>query len=280
MQAHFSFLGDDHNDSAASGEALKEAAALYLDPRNRLPANGPDALTDADTLSLLLGERDHLLATRLLLDFGSLTALSRASLVQLLPFLNREKAMRLLCAFRLASLCGYQVAQHPLDSPDRIYNLFAGELIQADREILAGALIDTRFRLLKKVQISVGTLNETLAHPREIFKAAIAYSAYGLVLVHITQSSFWGRDSQRIRHPADSQARRRSPDFANQHARSCDYRPTLRRPARLFQLQRSRAFVKRVPRSLRGIPFQILMRNSGPRSPFAPTLPERHTKPA
>ena len=91
MQAHFSSLGDDHDDSAASADALKEAAALYLDPRNRLLAHGPDALTDADTLSLLLGERDHLLATRLLLDFGSLTALSRASLVQLLPFLNREK---------------------------------------------------------------------------------------------------------------------------------------------------------------------------------------------
>jgi DNA repair protein RadC len=162
MQAHFSSLGDDHDDSAASADALKEAAALYLDPRNRLLAHGPEALTDADTLSLLLGERDHLLATRLLLDFGSLTALSRASLVQLLPFLSREKAMRLLCAFRLASLCGYEVAQDPLDSPDRIYSLFAGELIQADREILAGALIDTRFRLLKKVQISVGTLNETV----------------------------------------------------------------------------------------------------------------------
>jgi len=183
MQAHFSFFGH-HDDSAAGDNALKEAAALYLDPRNRLLARGPDVLTDADTLSLLLGERDHLLATRLLLDFGSLTALSRASLVQLLPFLNREKAMRLLCAFRLASLCGYQAAQDPLDSPDRIYNLFAGELIQADREILAGALIDTRFRLLKKVQISVGTLNETVAHPREIFKAAIAHSAYGFVLVH------------------------------------------------------------------------------------------------
>jgi hypothetical protein len=40
MQAHFSFLGDDHNDSAASDDALKEAAALYLDPRNRLLAHG------------------------------------------------------------------------------------------------------------------------------------------------------------------------------------------------------------------------------------------------
>jgi DNA repair protein RadC len=183
MQAHFSFLGDD-NDSAAS-DALKEAAALYLDPRNRLFAHGPDALTDADTLSLILGQRDHMLATRLLVDFGSLTALSRASLVQLSTVLSPEKAIRLLCAFRLANLCGFdQVAKEPLDGPERIYSLFAGELIQADREVLAAALVDTRFRLIKKVQISVGTLNEALAHPREILKAAVCHSAYGFVLAH------------------------------------------------------------------------------------------------
>jgi DNA repair protein RadC len=185
MQAHFSFLGDDHNDSAATGDALKEAAALYLDPRNRLLAQGPDALTDADTLSLLLGERDHLLATRLLLDFGSLTALSRASLVQLLPFLNREKAMRLIAAFRLAALCSIQQAPKVrIDGPESIYDLFVGELIQSDREILAAALVDNRLRLIKKVRISIGTLNEALAHPREILKPAISHSAHAFALVH------------------------------------------------------------------------------------------------
>jgi DNA repair protein RadC len=49
---------------------------------------------------------------------------------------------------------------------------------------LCVALVDARFRLLKKVRVSVGTLNESLAHPREIFKEAISHSAYGFVLVH------------------------------------------------------------------------------------------------
>jgi DNA repair protein RadC len=99
---------------------------------------------------VLLGERDHLLATRLLLDFGSLTALSRASLVQLLPFLNRERAMRLIAAFRLAALCSIQQAPKVrIDGPESIYDLFAGELIQSDREILAAALVDNRLRLIK-----------------------------------------------------------------------------------------------------------------------------------
>jgi DNA repair protein RadC len=184
MQQHFPFSGES-NDSSANDALVKETAALYLDPRNRLVAHGPDSLTELDTLTLLLGQRDHLLATQLLLGFGSLTALSRASLAQLTPHLDTEKAMRLLCSFRLGALCASrQAATNPIDSPESIYNLFAAELLQLDREVISLALLDTRFRLLKKVQISVGTLNESLAHPREILKAVIYHSAYGFALVH------------------------------------------------------------------------------------------------
>jgi DNA repair protein RadC len=184
MQQHFPFSGqpDYHSHDAAQ---LQEAAALYLDPRNRLISHGPGALSELDTLALLLGERDHLLATKLLLDFGSLTALSRASLAQLSPLLSPEKAMRLVCSFRLGALCAStQAATDPLDSPESIYNLFAAEIMQLDREVLAIALLNAKFRLLKKLQISVGTLNESLAHPREILKAVIYHSAYAFVLVH------------------------------------------------------------------------------------------------
>jgi len=184
MQQRFLFSGES-NDSSADDALVKETAALYLDPRNRLIAHGPDSLTELDTLTLLLGQRDHLLATRLLLSFGSLTALSRASLAQLTPLLSPEKAMRLVCSFRLGVLCAAkQAAAKPLDSPEHIHNLFSAELMQMDREVICVALLDTRFRLLKKVRISVGTLNESIAHPREILKAVICHSAYGFVLVH------------------------------------------------------------------------------------------------
>jgi DNA repair protein RadC len=87
MQQHFPFSGES-NDSPGDDALVKETAALYLDPRNRLIAHGPDSLTELDTLTLLLGQRDHLLATKLLFDFGSLTALSRASLAQFTPPLS------------------------------------------------------------------------------------------------------------------------------------------------------------------------------------------------
>ena len=53
-----------------------------------------------------------------------------------------------------------------------------------DRESLRVVLLDTRFRLIAISEISKGTLNESLAHPREIFKPAISHSAYAFILVH------------------------------------------------------------------------------------------------
>jgi DNA repair protein RadC len=53
-----------------------------------------------------------------------------------------------------------------------------------DRESLRTVLLDTRYRLIAVREISKGTLNESLAHPREIFKPAITCSAYAIVVVH------------------------------------------------------------------------------------------------
>jgi DNA repair protein RadC len=47
-----------------------------------------------------------------------------------------------------------------------------------DREVPAVVLLNTRFRLIKFEKLSQGTVNETLAHPREILKPAIIHSAY------------------------------------------------------------------------------------------------------
>jgi len=50
--------------------------------------------------------------------------------------------------------------------------------------VLRVMLLDTRFRRITAVDITKGTVNESLAHPREIFKPAIVHSAYAFVVVH------------------------------------------------------------------------------------------------
>jgi DNA repair protein RadC len=184
MQLQFSFLAN-LSSSIDGSPTVEEAAALYLDPRHRFLSSGAEALNETEAISLILDERDYHLATRLLVSFGSLTALSRASLAQLSPLLGKARAMRFMAAFRLGPLSSLgQLAGAPIDSPERVYDLFAPELRLADREVLAVALLDTRFRLIKKEQISVGILNEALAHPREILKPALVHSAYAFTLVH------------------------------------------------------------------------------------------------
>jgi DNA repair protein RadC len=184
MQQQFSFFAN-LSSSLDVLPTVEEAAALYLDPRRRFLSIGAEALNETEAISIILDERDYHLATRLLVSFGSLTALSRASLAQLSPLLGKARAMRLMAAFRLGPLSSLgRLAGAPIDSPERVYDLFAPELRLADREVLAVALLDTRFRLIKKEQISVGILNEALAHPREILKPAIAHSAYAFTLVH------------------------------------------------------------------------------------------------
>ena len=45
-------------------------------------------------------------------------------------------------------------------------------------------LLDTRYRLMRVESVSVGSMNESIAHPREIFRPALTYSAYAVIVVH------------------------------------------------------------------------------------------------
>jgi DNA repair protein RadC len=77
-----------------------------------------------------------------------------------------------------------EVTGESLSTPDAICQLVAGRLRCADREMLLSVLLHTQHRLIKIETVSIGTLNEALAHPREVFKPAIAHSAHSLVVVH------------------------------------------------------------------------------------------------
>ena len=53
-----------------------------------------------------------------------------------------------------------------------------------NQEVLRVILLNTRLRHVSTVEISRGTINESLAHPREIFRPAVALSAYAVILAH------------------------------------------------------------------------------------------------
>src|SRR5580704_11034349 len=166
-------------------QAVNDTIALYSSPMRRLADLGADALTEIDALSSLLDASDSTLAGDLLAEYGSLSGLARASLANLRRFLPQTKAARLVAALRLGTLaCQDTLTQQHFDTPESVYNAFGPEMRAFDREVLAVVLLNTRFRLIKFEKLSQGTVNETLAHPREILKPAIIHSAYAFVLVH------------------------------------------------------------------------------------------------
>src|ERR1700738_2128246 len=161
-------------------------------PREKLLQRGVDSLTDAEILAILLrtgvrGCNVIELAQKLLHKYGSLAHLSRCPIAELSGFkgVGSVKAVHLAAAFGLGTrLAVEQVVSEPLHQPEAIYQLLGTEMRRLDRESLRIVLLDTRFRLLAISEVSKGTLNESLAHPREIFKPAISHSAYAFVLVH------------------------------------------------------------------------------------------------
>jgi DNA repair protein RadC len=161
-------------------------------PREKLLRRGADSLTDAEILAILLrtgipGCNAIDLAQKLLQSYGTLSLLARCTVAELSNFkgIGAAKALQLVAAFGLgARLSAEQTFSEPLNQPESVYRLLGAEMRLLDRESLRAVLLDTRFRLIAIREISKGTVNESLAHPREIFKPAITHSAYAFLLVH------------------------------------------------------------------------------------------------
>jgi len=162
-------------------------------PRERLWSLGPPALTTAELLAILLGTggggQDVLeLASRLLeVSEGSLRRLAQRPRAELLrsPGIGPTKAGRLLAAFELGARAAREarpVVQR-IREPEDVTRLFARlrDLQVEEFHLLA---LDSQSQVLREVLITRGLLNSSLVHPREVFRAAIAEAAAGIIVVH------------------------------------------------------------------------------------------------
>jgi DNA repair protein RadC len=162
-------------------------------PRERLVALGAEGLRNAELIAILLrtgmkGVSAVQIAEQLLSKFGTLENLARASLddIRKVKGIGRDKAIALKSAFTLAQRMAREInGESPkLDAPDRV----ADYLRETNRfyavETFQAVLLNTRRRLIRVEQLSQGTLDTILVHPREVFRAAITANAAALILVH------------------------------------------------------------------------------------------------
>ena|ERR1700733_11579077 len=71
----------------------------------------------------------------------------------------------------------------PLDNPERVYK-YCLDMCLLNQEALRAVLLDARFRASTRVDVFKESLNESFAHPKDIFRAALANSAFAFVVVH------------------------------------------------------------------------------------------------
>ena len=163
-------------------------------PRERLWSLGPAALTTAELLAIVLGTggggQDVLELARQLLDVGdgSLRRLAQRPNAELLqsPGIGLTKAARLIAAFELGSRAAREERPrvHRIREPEDVLRLFGPRLRDLQVEEFHLLALDSQSQVLREVLITRGLLNSSLVHPREVFRAAIAEAAAGIIVVH------------------------------------------------------------------------------------------------
>ncbi len=162
-------------------------------PQERMERLGPAALSDTELLAMLLrsGSRGHnvlLVAQRVITEAGSLAAIVPWTETDFrrLKGIGRVKALQLVAVMEVARRVRAERGElAPLfNRPDLVWQHFQPQIAGLAVEKFWVLCLNRKNRLLKQVEITSGTATSSLAHPREVFRAAIRHGATALVCVH------------------------------------------------------------------------------------------------
>jgi len=160
-------------------------------PSSRLKREGAEKLNPAELLSLIIwsgekGENAIDMSNRLLKKY-SFGRLSELSLTELEKELDEVKALKIKAMFEIFKITDWvkrKGFKPTIECAKDVYNYFIDELGDKKKEHLYILMLDSKNRIIKEELISIGTLDSSLVHPREVFKAAIKESAFAIMLVH------------------------------------------------------------------------------------------------
>ena len=164
-------------------------------PREKMYKLGPDALSDAELLALVIRSGDHAsqqsaidLGRNLLQTFGDLRNLAGATISEICAVKGAgpAKAASVLAALTLAQRVNTARLANleRFTTPCQVFQHFHYRFRDRRKEYFLILLLDGKNRILREVQISEGSLNQSIVHPREVFNPAVRESAAAVILVH------------------------------------------------------------------------------------------------
>ena len=165
-------------------------------PRERLMRLGPEALSSAELLAIIMrtGARgDSVLMTsqKLLSELGNLQSIAQASVAEICRVrgIGEAKAIEIKAALELGKRLydpdyGLDGPGKPVQTPEEAYKSMQSKLSGKKKEHFYVLCLNTRGRVNDTRQVSIGNLDSSLVHPREVFKDAISTLASTVILVH------------------------------------------------------------------------------------------------
>lgn len=164
-------------------------------PREKLLHGGPAMLSDAELLALILRTGDSRTATtaidlarQLLTRFDSLRGLAKSTIPELclIPGIGPAKAAEILAVGELSRRFATTtlLPGERFTSSLEVFRHFHERLRDRKKEVFLTLLLDAKNRVLREIQVSEGSLNASIVHPREVFGPVVRESAAAVLFVH------------------------------------------------------------------------------------------------
>ncbi len=173
---------------------MKEDKSIIDEIEEKFNIDGAVSLTDAELLSLLIRKGDSTknvleLASNIIRRYGSgisdLVGITKEELIKDNPGMTDYKATMILCGIELGArtYLKKEKIKHILTTQD-VLDLLSYEMSFLSEEHFNVILLNTKNMIIDTILISVGTINTSLVHVREVFKNAIKKNANSIILVH------------------------------------------------------------------------------------------------
>ena len=162
-------------------------------PREKMLKDGVESLSNAELIAVLLrtGSKNKTvieLANELLkVDHEGIRFLKSSSIEELCEIegIGISKATLIKAALELGvRVAESEIVRYQVKNPWDIYKYYMESMRYLKEEIFKTVLLNTKKEIITDIDVSHGTLNSSLVHPREVFKQAIKKSANKIILIH------------------------------------------------------------------------------------------------